>query len=297
MVSNILAEKPIATSGQAANKANRPTGTQPYGPSAPGGKRQTHFRARRRDEKENYSRCRKASSHGLRSKEQYSSSGPGKGCKPRKIMVRTTWGLSNCAVHEATVNLAEAYSLLKLLSFPPKHTLPPTLAGTWGTEEARLCTGGANREPHAQKSSTRWQSALLQHVRVVGMKGTPAESSGTARGTQGTKQSSVGTSRPPSQSPASHHIDAQGREKGKKIPMVRDLGASALPHFTLGNKRKADEPRQVRGEPKSFTRATAIHTAVPREKEDEHGAGGTGWRTNCLCGRNRIKPGRISEKR
>lgn len=150
-VSNILAENPIATNGQAANKANRPTGTQPYGPYAPGEKRQTHLRARRRDEKENYSRCRKASSHGLRSKEQYSSSGPGKGCKPRKIMVRTTWGLSNCAVHEATVNLAEAYSLLKLLSFPPKHTLPPTLAGTRGTEESGLCTGGASREPHAQK--------------------------------------------------------------------------------------------------------------------------------------------------
>lgn len=127
-----------------------------------------------------------------------------------------------------------------------------------------------------KKSSTRWQSALLQHVRVVRMKGTPAESSGTARGTQGTKQSSMGTSRPPSQSPASHHVNAQGREKGKQIPMVRDLGASALPHFPLGNKGKADEPRQVRKEPKRFTRATAIHTPVPREKGDEHGAGGTG---------------------
>jgi len=63
-----------------------------------------------------------------------------------------------------------------------------------------------------------------------------------ARGTQGRKQSSTGTSWPLSKSPASHQLNAQQREKGKQIPMVRDLGTSALLHFTLGSKRKADEP-------------------------------------------------------
>lgn len=47
--------------------------------------------------------------------------------------------------------------------------------------------------------------------------------------------------------------------------MVRELGSSALLRFSLGNKKKADELR-ARREPKSFTKATAIRAAVPREK-------------------------------
>jgi len=36
LVSNILAENLIATNGQAADRANRPTGTLPHGPYASG---------------------------------------------------------------------------------------------------------------------------------------------------------------------------------------------------------------------------------------------------------------------
>ena len=140
--------------------------------------------------------------------------------------------------------LTDKVSLLKLLpSLIPSKTYPASHTG-WHTRERRgwALRWGVTREPHAQKGSARCQSGLLQLIHTVGIKGTLAESSSTARGTQGGKQSSMGTSQPPSQSPASHQLNAQKREKGKEIPMVRDLGASALLHFTFRNKRKADEP-------------------------------------------------------
>lgn len=161
------------------------------------------------------------------------------------------------------------------------------LASTQGRGQA-LCWEGQLRAS-CPKKLCYMQSAPLQDIHEVGIKGTPAESSSMARGTQGWKQSSMGMFQPPSQSSASHQHDAQEREQGEQISTVRDLGMSALLYFTL-ERRKENEPWQVRGEPKKL-HVNHCNSCGCSQGEDERGAGG--WRRNWLCRRSWIKPERI----
>lgn len=144
------------------------------------------------------------------------------------------------------------------------------LAGTRGKGKADGEVGGEATESLMPTNAVLDGKAPCRTLR--GVKGTPAESSSVARGTRGRKQSSTATSRPLSQSPASHWQDMQEREKGKQIPTVRDLEASARLHFTLGNPGAVAEPWQGRGEPRGSMRATASCAAVLQEMSMEEEA-------------------------
>lgn len=130
------------------------------------------------------------------------------------------------------------------------------LVGTQGKGKADGQVGGEATE--SLMPTNPLLDGKVTCCNLQGIKGTPAESSSVARGTQGRKQSSTGTSRPSSQSPASHWQDTQEREKGKQIPMVRALDGCSWLHFTLGNTGTVAEPRQGRGEPKGSKRALQV---------------------------------------
>lgn len=159
-----LAENPVATNGHAASKAKRPRGTQHVAHVCLGKKRAESFQSKRRTLS---SRHGTASSCGLRSEEQYSSSGPGEECEPRQTTGRTTWDLRNCAAHEPLPTWPRRTGKVSLLK-PPSLILPLSSHAGWHMRKREGWWGGrgwGNREPHAHKPCARWQSALPHPAR------------------------------------------------------------------------------------------------------------------------------------
>lgn len=91
-----------------------------------------------------HSRCRKASSHGLRSEEQYSSSGPWEEHEPRKIS-QDNLRSEHCTVHEPPSTWPRPTDSQSPKASPFSHSLQNITHPTcWlaHKEKARLCAGG-----------------------------------------------------------------------------------------------------------------------------------------------------------
>lgn len=160
------------------------------------------------------------------------------------------------------------------------------LASTQGRGQA--LRWGANWEPHAQKSSAICKVPHCKDIHEVGIKGTPAESSNMARGTQGWKQSFMGMFQPPRQSSASHQHNAQEREQGEQISMVHTWVCLPCCISPWREERrmshaKSEESQKASCEPLQFM------WLFPRRRW------AWSWRLKkkLLCRQNRIKPERL----